>query len=58
MDSDCLDSDVYVVRNAKQDARVPEPDTIDASPLFGKHRGLIIKMSMQCRVLMIEISEL
>ena len=39
IDSDCLDGDVYVVRNAKQDARVPEPDTIDASPLFGKLIG-------------------
>ena len=39
IDSDCLDGEVCVVRKAKQDAGVPEPDIIDASPLFGKYLG-------------------
>ena len=30
---------VHVVKIAKQDAGVPEPDILDASLLFGKHKG-------------------
>ena len=39
----CLDGNVHVVRKAKQDAGVPEPDTVDASRLLGNKRPKILK---------------